>query len=299
MGIDQAFLRQFGCITREQARCYGLTERQIDYRLSSQQWLVERPGVYRAAIVAPSWEATLFAATARGDAVVSHRCAAALWNLEIFERPHPEISIPEGKSTRRGNIVVHESRQWGTRAQTVRQGLPVTGIERTILDCAAKVGINTTERLAEAAIRKRLTTWLKLADCLSTHSARGRNGCLTLRQLLQIRLGNRTVPLSDFSRRIVQLLERANLPSPVVEYRIANSSGQHLLQVDLAWPALKKAWELDGLRWHFGRDDVERDRRKRNAVVAEGWIIQEILWSMYIDDPRGLVKMCRRFLSKT
>ena len=152
--------------------------------------------------------------------------------------------------------------------------------------------------MAEAAIRKKLTTWLRLADCLSEHSARGRDGCLTLRQLLQVRLGNGTVPLSDFSRRIVQLLERSNVPTPEVEYVVRDVHGRHLLQVDLAWPKQKKAWELDGLQWHFGREDVERDRRKRNAVVAEGWVLQEILWSMYVDDPGKLVRMCKKFLAE-
>lgn len=298
MELSQSFQNQFGCITRPQALGYGLSERQVDYRIKTGEWLVERPGVYRASVVPPSWEATLFAATARGEAVVSHRCAAALWDLDVFYQPTPEITIPEGRSTRRGDLVVHESRQWDQRNEQLHRGLPITGVERTILDCAARVSVGTTERLAEAAIRKRLTTWLSLADCLSAHSARGRDGCLTLRQLLQIRLGNGTVPLSDFSRRIILLLERAGLPSPVVEYRITNDAGDHLLQVDLAWPSLKKAWELDGLQWHFGRDDVERDRRKRNAVVSEGWVIQEILWSMYVDDPSGLVDMCRKFLHK-
>ncbi len=298
MNINHAFRHQFGCVTREQAIAYGLTARQIDYRIATGQWEVELPGVYRSAAVATSWEAMLFAATARTSAVVSHRCASALWGLEVFDKPPPEITIPEGKSTRRQVARVHESRQWGTRSQTTRRGLPVTGIERTILDCAGKVSLETTERLAEAAIRKKLTTWLRLADCLSEHSARGRDGCLTLRQLLQVRLGNGTVPLSDFSRRIVQLLERSNVPTPEVEYVVRDVHGRHLLQVDLAWPKQKKAWELDGLQWHFGREDVERDRRKRNAVVAEGWVLQEILWSMYVDDPGKLVRMCKKFLAE-
>ena len=112
-----------------------------------------------------------------------------------------------------------------------------------------------------------------------------------------MRLGNGVVPLSDFSRRIVQLLERAGLPTPEVEYRICDAQGNLLLQADLVWPKHKKIWELDGLQFHFGREDVERDRRKRNAVIAEGWVIQEILWSMYVDNPRALVEMARKFLS--
>lgn len=299
MDVDATFRRQFGCITRAQATKLGMSERQIDYRVSTGAWIVAQPGVYRHAAIAESWEATLFAATARSGAVVSHRAAAALWGLEVFDEPPPEITIEEGKSSRLKIERLHRSRQWDKRDQTSRRGLPVTGIERTLLDCAGVVGLETLERLCEAAIRKKLTTWLKLADCLSDHSRRGRNGCLKLRVLLHRRLGTTAIPLSDFSRRVVQLLERAGVPSPVVEYPVRDSDGKHLLQVDLAWPGQKKAWELDGLQWHFGREDVERDRRKRNAVVAEGWVIQEILWSMYVDDPAGLVRMAKKFLAKT
>jgi len=296
VSINDAFQRQFGIITRAQALAYGMSSHQIDYKVKRGDWVSEHPGIYRAVAVRPSWESRLLAATFATSGVASHLCASVLWDLEVFREPTTEITVEEGRSPRLSDVEVHRSRQWAARDQTTQRGIAVTGIERTILDCAAKVSIGTTERLAEAAIRKKLTTWLRLADCLQAHSARGRDGCLTLRQLLQIRLGNGTVPLSDFSRRIVQLLQRANVPTPEVEYRITNDAGDHLLQVDLAWPKLKKAWELDGLKWHFGREDVERDRRKRNAVVAEGWVIQEILWSMYIDDPAALVRMCRKFL---
>jgi hypothetical protein len=297
--VDKTFHQQYGLITRQQARNFALTVRQIDHRVVTGKWAVVHPGVYRASEVKPSWESDLLAATLRSGGVASHRCAAALWSLEIFQQPAVEITVNEGRSTRIAVERVHQSRQWALRDETTRLQIPCTGIERTILDCAGVVGIETLERLAETAIRKRFTTWLRLADCLKDHSAQGRNGCLSLRILLQRRFGDGTVPLSDFSRRVVQLLERANIPTPVVEYPICNSAGRHLLQVDLAWPKLKKAWELDGLAFHFGREDVERDRRKRNAVVAEGWVIQEILWSMYIDKPSELVTMARKFLFKT
>lgn len=296
MDISATFEQQFGAITRAQALGLGLSSSQISYRVRSGAWIKVQPKVYRLAGVPGSWELDLFAACASTGGVISHRCAAALWKLDVYDKPPIEITVPEGRSVRVAVDRIHESRQWHLRNETVRSGLPVTGIERTILDCAGVVGLGRAERLAEAAIRKEMTSWLRLADALKDHSARGRNGCLTLRQLLQIRLGNGTVPLSDFSRRVVQLLEKANIAPPVVEYRITDGAGRHILQVDLAWPHLKKAWELDGLEFHFGRSDIERDRRKRNAVVAEGWVIQEILWSMYVDNPRQLVHMAKKFL---
>ena len=128
------------------------------------------------------------------------------------------------------------------------------------------------------------------------HSEHGRRGCLNLRRVLEVRLRDRTVPLSDFSRLVSNLLADGGLPAPMLEYRIFDDDGGFVMQADLAWPDRKKAWELDGLQFHFGREDVERDRRKRNRAKACGWNIQEILWSMYTDEPDKLVDLARRFL---
>ncbi|MFT7475146.1 MAG: hypothetical protein ACI81L_002083 [Verrucomicrobiales bacterium] len=209
------------------------------------------------------------------------------------------MTIPETKWRGLGEHRIHRSTQWDMRAETQKRGIPVTGIDRTILDCAGVVGYERTEKLAESAIRQRLTTWIDLIEVLRQHSRQGRNGCLTLRTLLDHRLGDQTVPLSEFSRLVTNLLVQAGLPKPVLEHRIIDDEGRHVLQTDLAWPAQKKAWELDGLQWHFGREDVERDRRKRNRAKALGWNIQEILWTMYTDEPRALVDLARAFLENS
>ena len=107
---------------------------------------------------------------------------------------------------------------------------------------------------------------------------------------------NGGVTLSDFGLLVAQLLEEHGVAVPLREYPILDDAGNHILQADLAWPDRKKAWELDGLAFHFGRVEVERDRRKRNRAKSYGWNIQEILWSMYVDEPAELVEMARRFL---
>ena len=293
--IDQA-RSQHGVTTRAQALGYGLSERQIDYRISKGDWVRLHPGVYRLRSAPETWESRLLAAVYAAGGTASHRCAAALWRLDVFSTPDLEVTIPLGGWQRTSGALVHRSTQCDLLDLSYKRAIPVTGIERTILDCAGVLRIETVERLAESAIRQDLTTWLSLADCLKDHSKRGRNGCLTLRLLLQQRIGDGTVTLSDFSRRVVNLLVEGGIPRPVVEYRIEDEAGQFIMQADLAWPDLKKAWELDGLRWHFGRSDVERDRRKRNRAKANGWNIQEILWSMYVDSPEELVRSARQFL---
>ncbi len=294
--IDDLARGQYGLVTRAQGIALGLSERQIDYRLRTGAWIRRHSGVYQVRSTAPSWESRLLAAVLTTGGVASHRCAAALWHLDVYERPKPEITVESGRWQGSKDLLVHRSTQWDQVDEITKRGIPCTGVQRTILDCGAVASLRTVERLAEAAIRRDLTTWLGLADCLSAHSRRGRDGCLKLRRLLQLRIGKGTIPLSDFSRRVTNLLTAQGVPEPVLEYRICDEAGDLILQADLAWPHLKKAWELDGLRYHFGRVEVERDRRKRNRAKAQGWNIQEILWSMYVDDPDGLVEMADRFL---
>ena len=296
MDANHYFRTQYGLITVEQAKAVGLSSRQMSLRVDRADWIRLRAGVFRHAGSRPSWRQRVLAETLRREAVASHRAAAALWQHDVYNHPPIEITTP-GRLNAPPEVRTHVSKQWDRRDEVTRFGIPCTGIERTILDCGAVAGIGRVERLAEAAIRKELTSWAQLRHTLVSDARRGRDGCGTLRALLDDRAGDATVPLSDFSRRIVLLLTTAGLPAPVVEHPIEDDHGLHILQVDLAWPELKRAWELDGLQWHFGRADVERDRRKRNAAIAEGWVIQEVLWSMYQQSPGQLVDMARRFLS--
>lgn len=294
--INTIFQDQHGLITREQALVHGFSRSQISRRLSSDDWISIFPGIYRHGATTPTWESELLAAVLSSNGIASHRCAAALWRLDGFTSPPIELTIPHTSWRGLSGLRVHRSTQWNQRDETDLRGIPCTSIERTILDCAGVISFERTERIAESAIRRELTSWTSLVEVLRTHSRQGRNGCLTLRRLLDFRLGDQTIPLSEFSRLVANLLADAGLPKPILEYRIVDDHGQHILQSDLAWPHLKKAWELDGLEWHFGRDDVERDRRKRNRAKSQGWNIQEILWTMYAEDPQGLIDLARSFL---
>lgn len=295
--VDHIFAAQYGLITRAAARAEKLTSRQIDLRLERGEWLREQPGVFRHAAVPRTWESELLGACLGTGGVVSHRCASILWGLEPIRRAKPEISVPIRTNRRVDRVIVHRSKQWDRVDATSIRGIPVTGLNRTLIDCGAVVTLRTLERMAESAIRKGLTSWPALYTSLVRHSRQGRDGCGRLRSLLEIRLDNGTVPLSDFSRIVCNLLTDHDIEPPELEYRIVNSDGAFIMQTDLAWPRKRKAWELDGLAFHFGRLERERDNRKRNRAKAEGWNIQEILWSMYAEDPEGLVDTCRRFLA--
>lgn len=298
MSVEVTMRHQRGLISRTQVLALGHSARTIESRVRSGVWERVQPGVYRHVVVGDHWKQRLLAATLVAPTLVaSHRSAAALFGIGFVGGPAAEVTQPHAAGPRAlVGVQLHRSTQWAARQETIRHGIPCTGVERTIMDTAATMGVDATERLAEEAVRRRLTTFGSLATYLAWHGKQGRTGSGTLRQMLLRRAPRAALPLSDFSRRVTQLLNRHGIAEPVLEYRIYDAANRFIMQADLAWPASKKAVELDGLAWHFGREDVERDRRKRARARASGWRIHEVLWSMYAEDPAGLAAQISAFL---
>ncbi len=104
------------------------------------------------------------------------------------------------------------------------------------------------------------------------------------------------MPRSDFSRGVVQLLERSGVSRPQVECAVYGTDGRYLLLADLAWPGQMRIVELDGLAFHFSRQDRERDIDRRAEVRAAGWRLLELGWKLYRDEPDRLVRIVTDFL---
>ena len=119
--LHACFRAQYGLIHRSQVHRIGLTDRQIERRLATGSWLRERPGVYRLAGVPPTWESDLLAALLGRDAVASHRSAAVLWDLGVYHRPRPELSVPIERryGTNGDRARVHTTTQWVLRDATI------------------------------------------------------------------------------------------------------------------------------------------------------------------------------------
>ena len=55
--------------------------------------------------------------------------------------------------------------------------------------------------------------------------------------------------------------------------------------LDLAWPHLMIAIELDGRGPHSSRRVFDDDRARQNALVAEGWTVFRLTWTALERDP--------------
>ncbi|WFE62626.1 hypothetical protein [Micromonospora sp. WMMD714] len=88
----------------------------------------------------------------------------------------------------------------------------------------------------------------------------------------------------------------AGLPRPVAQHPARLPSGL-FLHPDLAWPEFRVAMEYDG-HWHTDPDQLHRDRRRLNQLVAAGWIVLHVTSRRLTDDFPGVVREVRTVLAQ-
>ena len=92
----------------------------------------------------------------------------------VVEPRRVDLTVPRHRRPRaRPGIRVHESLAFDLAGATAVDGIPVTGVGRTILDCAP--GETKPIRLLDDALRRRIVTWPELWDCLLAHDVTGRD----------------------------------------------------------------------------------------------------------------------------
>lgn len=150
--------RQYGLYTTDQALTAGLTSSALWRRRESGRVQRLEPEVYRAAGVPETWHQRLLIACLTEDAVASHRAAAALFALDGFPPRIVEVVTPRWKRRPNPSVRVHESTDLREAHRTKRCGIPVTTIERTLIDLGAVVPRIKVEQAFDEALRQGLTT---------------------------------------------------------------------------------------------------------------------------------------------
>lgn len=282
--------RHHGVFTQADALAHGVTVQQL--RRAAARGELERvhPGVFRIAGAPRTWHQSLLLGVLAGgpSALASHRSAAVLWDLDGSWRGRPEIVAPRHLRARYARVRCHESKDLRLAEPTERDGIPCTGLERTILDLGAVLPLGRVQQAIDDAIRRRLCTWDDLLHTLVMHSRRGRNGVGKLRAILEESYGS-VVPDSRFNRLVYRLLVDSGLAQPQIEHPVLGQRGELLARVDLALPDLKIAIELDGRRYHMSAEAFEADRPRQNRLEVLGWIVLRYTWRTYVDTPWVIV----------
>lgn len=187
------------------------------------------------------------------ESMLSHRSAGWLWRLLAAYDGPIEVTVPRERRPRRAGIVVH--RPEAPPDRWMRDGLPVTGVVRTITDLAAVLGPDELAAVVNEALVRRLVRREQLT------LPHGAPGAARLRDVLDGASPTR----SEAERVLLRLIRRAKLPAPETNVRIAG------IEVDMLWRAERVVVEVDGFTFHGDRAAFERDRRRDMALRAAGW----------------------------
>ncbi|HEU4736657.1 MAG TPA: hypothetical protein VFS48_06500 [Solirubrobacterales bacterium] len=172
------------------------------------------------------WMAAVLAC---GDgAVLSHRSAAALWGIGTERGGKIDVSVCRRTRLRRPGIRVRSRFGLGQGSITRRDGIPVTGIVRTLVDIAAELSPRAAERAVNEADKSNLIDPEALRSALDGYE--GEPGVRRLRTILDAR----TFRLSDSDLEIIfrPIVEGAGLPLPLTQQMVNG------FEVDFYWPEL-------------------------------------------------------------
>lgn len=285
--------RQFGVITRKQALGAGLTARQIERLLQNGKWVRLLPSTYTLAAASRSLQQRAVAATgwAGPGAAVSHETSCALRRLADARSSPVEVSCTRNR--RSEEIVVHLVRPWGPGEVELTHGIPVTSMDRTLVDMADRELAPRVQELLDEAFRRSLTTVARLDSYIRETGGYGRHGPAALRLLLPQYMNGGGFSESILETRLRLLLDDSPLPQPVAQYVVRNGD-RFVARVDFAWPGLKVAVEAVGRKHHEGQ--WERDVARLDALRECGWIVIHVTWEDVHVRPRETLMSIARAL---
>jgi very-short-patch-repair endonuclease len=252
---------QYGAVTRQQLRDLGVGDTGIRERVRTRRLHRLHRGVYAVGhSVLPAKGHWMAAVLACGEgAALSHVAAAAHHQLRASSATLIDVTVRTraGRRAPRG-VRLHRSGRLSEEDVTVREGIPVTTVARTLLDLADVLSTQALTRVIAEA------DYLRLLDMTALIAVVERNPGRRGAKLLEAAAGPLELTRSALEERFLELVGRHGLPRPRAAVRIAG------YEVDFYWPGAKLIVELDGFAAHGTRARFESDRRRDRALGRRG-----------------------------
>ncbi len=281
-----------GLVRSDHATALGISRERLD-RLRDRGLLrFEGHNVYRVTGSQSTWlQRVLRGVWATGCAArASHRTAAALWGLR--EGRSLEVIVPKGVGAHTSHARVHETRHLRGVDVDVRHGIPVTSIERTLVDLAAVLPMGVLARALDDAHAQELTTFVAVEQRLCAMPTKGRRGVGVLRVLLEERIGSPKEEKNPFEEMMRRILASSDLPTPERQEMV--EAGTNRYYIDFAYPEFMVAIECDGLLGHGSPAAQAYDLERQNAIIEAGWNIRRFPYSAVRLDPAQTLETIRR-----
>jgi very-short-patch-repair endonuclease len=221
-------------------------------------------------------------------ALLSHFSAAWLLDLLATDPIPVHVTTPVSRKGR-GSLSLHHSRTLVDADRGFAEGIPVTSAARTALDLAPRVRFRSLRRLLRRAED------LRLFDLNDFHSVlarnRGHGGTVKLEQALAIYEPPR-LTRSELERELVAAFEGAGLPRPSTSFVVAG------YELDIYWPELRFAVEIDVYATHGAHEPFEQDRLRDEDLKLAGVELTRVTGRRFEREPRQVVERISRLLEQ-
>jgi len=280
--------RQRGVVTREQLVALGLGDTAIERMLASGRLHRVHRGVYsvghRHLDRHGRW---LAAVLAYGDgALLSHRSAAALWGIRRAGSSPIDVTAQRGRHGRRDGIALHRSKL-DDEDRSVRGGIPVTSLARTLFDLSEVVAFSETRRACEEADRLGLLEMRQLERVIER--GWGRHALRPMRPIV-IEARAATITRSPLEDEFARFCDDHKVPPPAFNTTILGR------ETDALWPSQRLIVELDGFSYHRHRAAFESDRARDAALLVAGYRTVRITYRRLTGEPNRVAQELRTLL---
>ena len=260
--ISRLAARQHGVVALWQLTALGIEASAARRRVADGRLRRVHRGVYAVGPLDRKgyWMAAVLAC---GEgALLSHRNAAALWNLRQTNRTAIDVTAPGTRRRRRPRITVHGTGEIHPDDRAEVDGIPVTSVARTLLDLAEVVPLEHLRRAYEAAERHELLDFQAVHELIARSN--GRRGLSALLALLDYDPREAIESKSDLESRFLDLVREAGLPLPKLNVLVEG------FLVDAYWPQARLVVELQSWEHHGHRQAFERDSAKLARLQVAG-----------------------------
>jgi len=227
------------------------------------------------------------------DAVLSHYSASALWRLRPTSRTIIDVTCPRKSRSWKGIRRHHKALP--PDEVTVREGIPLTTVPRTILDLAATEPLDVVKALLREMEYRELWDSLSLWDLIERYP--GRRGIRKMKAALE---GVKDEPAGErksrLEERFAPFLRQHRLP--LCRFNDPITVGNKTFQVDCHWPDLHQIVELDGWQGHKGRTAFREDRARDRILNVHGYSVIHLTWNQLDDEPEAIAADLRVLLSR-
>jgi hypothetical protein len=287
--LDSLTVAQHGLFTRTQAATCGFNNHQIARRIREGDWVV----VLREVLAERGQQLTpgrldVAALLTLPDGVLSGPSAARWHSVEV-PSTGTYVTVEHDRRIKAGYVhILHDrlSPQDITPVGAIR----ITGVERTVFDCARLLPDAAATALLAKALEEGWTTLAGFGDRISSFA--NRHGAPRLVKLLrEAAVDNHVVS----KRMATKLLQLAGIWGWSLTQPINDRWGLVCLG-DIVFPGSRLVLDFSPEPAEGDADGRARDEHQRNRLLASGWSVMRLSWVDLAEQPGDTIANIRMTL---